>query len=78
MSELVTQRNKFDVAMELTKFHFTKVDSLESEDQLQEAFAKYYTLVEYLENTSPVQLQKLLSEDLVFKIGELEEPNSAF
>jgi hypothetical protein len=70
------QRNKFDVTLELLDLHLRR--SSVNADQLQELFAKYYALATYCENMSPENLQALLSEELLEKVGRFEAYNVSF
>ncbi|CAM3677724.1 hypothetical protein GCM10009865_47460 [Aeromicrobium ponti] len=61
------QRNRFDVAMELTERHMGFVRDPE---RLEELFAKYYALAAYCENSDVYSLKNLLDEDLLRKIDK--------
>jgi hypothetical protein len=67
------QRNKHDVAVELTKLHCSRkvTDAVE----LEGLYAKYYALALYCESMSAEELQKLLSKNLLEKAGSLEPYN---
>lgn len=70
------QRNRFDVAMELTHLHCNRTSI--KVDEIQSIFAKYYALAEYCEHSDIVELQKLLSDDLLQKVGSLKPYNPNF
>jgi hypothetical protein len=63
------QRNKFDVAVELTQLHFEQNINTTSND-IEGLFAKYYALAEYCEKVHLSKLQKLVPADIVSKVGE--------
>lgn len=42
------QRNKLDVATELTQLHFEKF-AVDDEEHIKQIFTEYYSLVQYLE-----------------------------
>ncbi len=80
MAEQVTQRNKLDVVMELTHLHLQHTAEIDSVDDIQEIFTKYYALVTYCEEKEkePYKLQELLNDELLFKVGMLTEHNPSY
>jgi hypothetical protein len=64
------QRNKHDVAIELLKIHISRKAT--SAEELEGIYAKYYALALYCESMTPDKLQKLLSKELLEKVGSLE------
>lgn len=66
------QRNRFDVAMELTNKYYT---AERDPRKLEELFAKFYALACYLENSDVANLQNLLGEELINKIGKIQPIN---
>lgn len=64
------QRNRLDVATELTQLHF-KMFAIEDEDHIKKVFAEYYSLVIQLEKTAISHKEKLkefLPEDIKNKL----------
>ena len=64
------QRNKFDVAMELTQLYIDRI-AVEGIEDIEKAFARFYALAVFCERSSPTELQKLLSEELINQVGKL-------
>lgn len=65
------QRNKFDVAMELTKIHVGSFGFGDGKE-LETIFATYFALARYCERTEPELLRNLLSEELVSNLKEFK------
>jgi hypothetical protein len=61
------QRNKLDVAMELINYHTSRKNV--AAEELEVLFAKYYALVTLCEHKSIEELQNLLGEELLGKVG---------
>lgn len=57
------QRNKFDVAIELTQIYASQYTITEGE--LERLFAKFYALADYCETMSDKELRKFLSRDIL-------------
>ncbi|MFC0559664.1 hypothetical protein [Halalkalibacter alkalisediminis] len=65
------QRNSFDVAIELMNYHLSRKRT--EVEELEGLFAKYYALATYCESSSVTDLQNLLSDELIEKIGRFQE-----
>ncbi len=64
------QRNKYDVAMELTNLHYKMGGFREKGYQaIQQTFAEYYALASVCENANHEQLESLVKEDLSKKLA---------
>jgi hypothetical protein len=61
------QRNKFDVAVELTNLHSSRF-GFTSEENIQEIFSQYYALARFLDNSSVADLKYLVNEDIYAKV----------
>ena len=59
------QRNRYDVAMELTKIH---VNMKTSDEDLSTVFSKYYALIQNLHNTDNHTLKQFLPEEIKSKL----------
>lgn len=57
------ERNKLDIALELTQLHLNQYQT-NHPDQLSEIYAKYYALLEVLDLSSYGQLIDLLPNEL--------------
>lgn len=57
------ERNKLDIALELTQLHLKKYE-INHPDQLSQVYAKYYALLEVLDLSSYDQLIDLLPDEL--------------
>ena len=68
------QRNKFDVAIELIQLHkeCATIDQPVQAEELEGLFTKYYALATYLERNSVRELQNLVSEELLAKVGKFK------
>lgn len=64
----VVQRNKFDVATELTKLYYTEYDIEDAED-MQTLFAKFYAIAQFLESRKESELQALVPEEMIRSIS---------
>jgi hypothetical protein len=60
------QRNRFDVAVELTTMHYNYD---RDPSKIEELFAKYYALARYLERSDIPTLQNLINKELLSKLG---------
>lgn len=60
------QRNKFDVAIELTNLHLRTFGF--TEEEVEKTFTKYYSLVAVLERTHHNQLLQFLPDEIQSKI----------
>ncbi|MDM5298831.1 hypothetical protein QUF51_11710 [Bacillus pumilus] len=63
MTETIVERNKLDIALELTQLHLKQYEPSHP-DQLSRIYAKYYALVEVLDGSSYDDLIDLLPDDL--------------
>jgi hypothetical protein len=70
------QRNAFDVAIELMNYHLSRKRT--EANELEGLFAKYYALAAYCENAQVSDLQNLLSEELLGKVGKIEPYNGVY
>ena len=61
------QRNKFDVAIELTHLYIHKKSA--EADEINEIFANFYALVTVLERKSSNQLENLVPQHIIKKLG---------
>lgn len=64
----VVQRNKFDVATELTKLYYTEYD-IEDAEEMQTLFAKFYAVAQFLESREESELQALVPEEMIRSIS---------
>lgn len=64
----VVQRNKFDVATELTKLYYTEYD-IEDAEEMQTLFAKFYAIAQFLESRKESELQALVPEEMIRSIS---------
>lgn len=64
----VVQRNKFDVATELTKLYYTEYD-IEDVEEMQTLFAKFYAIAQFLESRKESELQALVPEEMIRSIS---------
>ncbi|WP_421616749.1 hypothetical protein ACAF76_012840 [Brevibacillus sp. TJ4] len=62
------QRNKLDVATELTKLYYAEYD-IDDVEELQQTFAKMYAIAAYLESRSAIDLQELVPYEILKKVG---------
>ncbi|QQE75707.1 hypothetical protein KDJ56_07150 [Brevibacillus composti] len=62
------QRNKLDVATELTTLYYSAY-SMGDAEEIQETFAKFYAIAQYLETKRGNDLQSLVPEEIIKKIG---------
>lgn len=65
------QRNRLDAAIDLLNMHASRV-ALHA-DEIETIFAKYYSLVCFLESKPTRELQDLLTPDFLNKVGRLKE-----
>ncbi|AND39535.1 MULTISPECIES: hypothetical protein [Cytobacillus] len=61
------QRNKFDVAMELTNLHLRNYGI--PEEEVEGVFAKYYALAAYCESSDVYTIKNLIDADLLSKMS---------
>ena len=64
------QRNKFDVATELTKLHFESVTP-RSDEEIGEVFAKFYAIASYCEYKGAKNLQSLIPNSVMQSVGRI-------
>ena len=67
ISEMKTQRNNRDVALELTKLYYNQNAILE-EGELEKKYAKFYALASYLSDSDVDDLKKLVPEDILTRL----------
>jgi Fic family protein len=65
------QRNANDVAVELLTLR-ARIFGIDSPDDIETLFAKYYAIADVCERKGVKDLQKLVSEDILAKIGKFE------
>ncbi|CRK80317.1 hypothetical protein [Neobacillus massiliamazoniensis] len=69
------QRNKFDAAIDLLNIH-RNTYGFDSQEEIESLFAKYYAIAEVCERKSAKDLQELVSEDILNKLGRFSNSNS--
>ncbi|MFC5466769.1 hypothetical protein [Lederbergia graminis] len=65
--ERVSQRNEFDVAVDLTKLYLDEF-TISDEEEIEKQFATFYALAVTLKNTDTYHLQKLVPEEILNKL----------
>ncbi|MBS4220270.1 hypothetical protein KHA96_18370 [Bacillus sp. FJAT-49711] len=64
----ISQRNRHDVAVELTKLYADNIMLSELED-IENAYAKFYALANILEQSNTNSLNEFLSEEILNKLN---------